>query len=77
MPIGRLQEKKWGWMVLWEPYFADSSIPHYCIFISPLDVISKDCFYSNRCILAFPNKEIRDAFFENFKDLIEECKELL
>lgn len=28
-------------------------------------------------ILAFPTKEIRDAFYENFKDLIKQCKELL
>ena len=28
-------------------------------------------------ILAFPTKEVRDAFYENFKDLIEQCKELL
>lgn len=28
-------------------------------------------------ILLFPTEEMRDAFFENFKDLIEECKELL
>ena len=28
-------------------------------------------------ILVFPTKEMRDAFYENFKDLIEECKELL
>ena len=27
--------------------------------------------------LAFPTKEMRDAFYENFKDLIELCKELL
>ena len=29
------------------------------------------------CILAFPTVEMRDAFYENFKGLIEECKELL
>ena len=29
------------------------------------------------CILAFPTAEIRDAFYENFKELIESCKELL
>ena len=29
------------------------------------------------CILAFPTKEMRDAFYENFKELIEQCKELL
>jgi hypothetical protein len=28
-------------------------------------------------ILAFPTEEMRDAFFENFKELIELCKELL
>lgn len=28
-------------------------------------------------ILAFPNEEMRDAFYKNFKDLIEKCKELL
>ena len=28
-------------------------------------------------VLAFPTAEMRDAFYENFKDLIEECKELL
>lgn len=28
-------------------------------------------------ILVFPTREMRDAFYENFKDLIETCKELL
>ena len=28
-------------------------------------------------ILSFPTEEMRDAFYENFKDLIEACKELL
>ena len=28
-------------------------------------------------ILDFPTKEMRDAFYENFKELIEQCKELL
>ena len=28
-------------------------------------------------ILEFPTEEMRDAFYENFKELIEECKELL
>ena len=28
-------------------------------------------------VLAFPTEEMRDVFYENFKDLIEECKELL
>lgn len=28
-------------------------------------------------VLVFPTEEMRDAFYENFKDLIESCKELL
>lgn len=28
-------------------------------------------------VLSFPTIEMRDAFYENFKDLIEQCKELL
>ena len=28
-------------------------------------------------VLSFPTAEMRDAFYENFKDLIEQCKELL
>lgn len=28
-------------------------------------------------VLSFPTAEMRDAFYENFKDLIESCKELL
>lgn len=40
--------------------------------------------YINKCeiryrnhILAFPTEEMRNTFYENFKDLIEQCKELL
>ena len=39
--------------------------------------IGKGCFtYSSRAF-AFPTDKMRDAFYEHFKDLIEECKELL
>ena len=31
----------------------------------------------NNHILVFPTVEMRDAFYENFKELIEKCKELL
>jgi hypothetical protein len=33
--------------------------------------------YGNSKILEFPTKEMRDEFYENFKDLIELCKTLL
>ena len=61
----------------WEPQFENCSIPHYCIFINHRGEVLNDCFYGSRCLLAFPTKEMRDVFYENFKDLIEQCKELL
>lgn len=61
----------------WKPQFENCSIPHYCIFINHIGEIYDDCFYGSRCLLAFPTEEMRDAFLENFKELIELCKELL
>ena len=55
----------------WEPDWDNLSTNHEFI------KINKGCFtYSSR-VLVFPTAEMRDAFYENFKDLIEECKELL
>ena len=63
----------------WEPKFG--KYIHYSInFYLYKDsfVLHKGEYHSpdNR-ILVFPFEEMRDAFYENFKDLIEYCKELL
>jgi hypothetical protein len=63
----------------WEPKFG--KYIHYSInFYLYKDsfVLHKGEYHSpdNR-ILVFPTEEMRDAFYENFKDLIEYCKELL
>ena len=63
----------------WEPKFG--KYIHYSInFYLYKDsfVLHKGDYHSpdNR-ILVFPTEEMRDAFYENFKELIEECKELL
>lgn len=41
--------------------------------------IMKDFYHALNCnrFLVFPTEEMRDAFYENFKQLIEQCKELL
>ena len=36
-----------------------------------------DTIKDYHCLLVFPSTEMRDALYENFKDLIERCKELL
>lgn len=63
------EEMKMG--KLWEPDWDNLSTNHEFI------KINKGCFtYSSR-VLVFPTEEMRDAFYENFRDLIESCKELL
>ena len=60
----------------WEPDWKDFEQLKYCIWVDVGDIILNEGY---RCqhILTFPTAEMRDAFYENFKDLIEQCKELL
>lgn len=41
------------------------------------EVEKYSCRYGKTRLLEFPTVKMRDAFYENFKDLIELCKELL
>lgn len=54
-------------------------VMHYVICSTLLGEVVKDtmpnCIASY--LLDFPTEEMREAFYENFKDLIEYCKELL
>ena len=59
------------WMPDW-----NSGKPFYCISVSG-NIIGKGKWYTDNKILAFPTEEMRNAFYENFKELIEQCKELL
>ena len=59
----------------WEPDWNDINRKY---FISlTCDGIGLYDDFRNPQVLAFPIEEMRDAFYENFKDLIESCKELL
>ena len=59
----------------WEPDWNNIS-DKYCIYFVSGDAWSKEC-QTRQCPFAFPTPEMRDAFYENFKELIEQCKELL
>ena len=59
----------------WVPDWADTEIK-YCIANSSVG-IKKSNTYDFTRILSFPTEEMRDAFYENFKEDIEFCKELL
>lgn len=59
----------------WEPNWNNQR-PKYTITVIGNQLI-KHHSLSQNYILAFPTEELRDIFYENFKDLIEKCKELL
>ena len=59
----------------WEPDWNDLNRKY---FISlTCDGIGLYDDFRNPQVLVFPTAEMRDAFYENFKDLIEQCKSLL
>jgi len=60
----------------WKPDWENYDEYKYCLYITE-NSVNKGIFYNDNHILAFPTEEMRDAFYENFKDLIESCKELL
>lgn len=59
----------------WKPDWLSSEVKH-CIGVSSNKIYSSPSVSCN-FILSFQSGEIRDKFLENFRDLIEEAKELL
>ena len=60
----------------WKPDWTNANEKKYCI----VNVNNKIIKYINVAfnkVLSFQSAEIRDEFLENFKDLIEEAKELI
>lgn len=66
-------------MGLGEPWKPDwkSLNPQYIILYQYGDIDKAETHGEGNYILAFPTEEMRDAFYENFKEEIEQCKELL
>ena len=63
----------------WEPKFGKYilfSIKFY-LYQGSFVLHKGEYSSSDNCILVFPFEEMRNVFYENFKDLIESCKELL
>ena len=72
----KIAGKEMGLDKPWKPDWCNENKLKYCMECS-FGTIDKTVSIVNGCFLAFPTKEMRDAFCENFKDLIEQCKELL
>lgn len=71
----KITGKEMGLGKPWEPDWTDSN-SKFIIQTFKNEVGYWSTENTSR-LLAFPTKEMRDAFYEDFKDLIDECKELL
>lgn len=65
-----------GWGKPWKPDWLNVEQDKYVLFTHN-NAICSNRYLLGHNILAFPTVEMRGAFYENFKDLIEEVKELL
>ena len=62
----------------WEPSANEEGKTHALYYNRYTDSFDKcSGIFESNAILDFPTKEMRDTFYENFKKLIEETKELL
>ena len=63
--------KEMGLSKPWKPDWDGELTPEHYVYSK------KGRFQHSSYVLVFPTREMRDTFYENFKNLIEECKELL
>jgi hypothetical protein len=71
----KIAGKQMGLDEPWKPDWTDSNFK-YCLKKMG-DNIEKTSEMTISCILAFPTEEIMNIFYNNFKNTIEQCKELL
>lgn len=60
----------------WEPDWTDNSTK-YNLYFKEGGILVRGETCSKRRLLSFPSREMRDAFYENFKELIHECMEMV
>ena len=77
--LKRCRDAYWKLAGDWKPDWINTSQLKYSIWFDNNGVCLKSNRYSYAIqhILTFPTSEMRDAFYENFKEQIEQCKELL
>ena len=60
----------------WKPDWTNANENKYCI-VNVNNKIKPSTNVAFNNVLSFQSAEIRDKFLENFRDLIEEAKELI
>ena len=61
----------------WEPDYTNTGEKKFSIWVDFGEIKLGGPFTTTQMVLSFPAEEMRDAFYENFKEEIEMCKELL
>ena len=61
----------------WEPDYTNTGEKKFSIWVDFGEIKLGGAFTTTQMVLSFPTEEMRDAFYDNFKELINECKELL
>jgi hypothetical protein len=73
----KIAGKEMGLGKPWEPDWRKTEERKFCFIRRNDNVVTKWETKTITRFLAFPTEEMRDSFYNNFKDLIEQCKELL
>lgn len=73
---GKLIKLRKQWIGEWKPNWANESQRKYVIFNYAGEVV-RDISLSTAHCLSFPTLEMREEFFECFKDYLEQAKDLI
>lgn len=73
---GKLIKLRKQWIGDWKPNWANESQRKYVIFNYAGEVV-RDISLSTAHCLSFPTLEMREEFFECFKDYLEQAKDLI
>lgn len=73
---GKLTKLRKQWIGEWKPNWANESQRKYVIFNYAGEVV-RDISLSTAHCLSFPTLEMREEFFECFKDYLEQAKDLI
>lgn len=65
------------WKIAEDWKYDVNKTEEYFYIVNKCGSVAKEYYMNFNYVLAFPTEEMRDAFYDNFKELIESCKELL
>jgi hypothetical protein len=61
----------------WEPDYTNTGEKKFSIWVDFGEIKLDGPFTTTQMVLSFPTEEMRDAFFNAFREDIEKCKELI